>query len=226
MNYNDGQYRVKAEKELSEVQYQMNEDAIDRMRKRPKNWANIMMAAANILVFLLVELTGSSEDTSHMITWGAAYTPLISDGQFYRLFTCMFLHFGFEHLFNNMLLLIFIGDYLERYVGKLRYLAVYLIGGLGGSVASYIFNVETGQAVVSAGASGAVFAVIGGMLYIVIRNKGRLEDISLQRLMLMAALSIYFGFASGGVDNAAHIGGLVCGMILCILVYRKRATHK
>ena len=96
----------------------MNEDAIDRMRKRPKNWANIMMAAANILVFLLVELTGSSEDTSHMITWGAAYTPLISDGQFYRLFTCMFLHFGFEHLFNNMLLLIFIGDYLERYVGK------------------------------------------------------------------------------------------------------------
>lgn len=211
---------------MTEVQYQMNEDAIDRMRKRPKNWANIIMVAANILVFLMVELTGSSEDTSHMIAWGAAYTPLISDGQFYRLFTCMFLHFGFEHLFNNMILLVFIGDYLERYVGKFRYLAVYLIGGLGGSVASYVFNVRSGSAVVSAGASGAVFAIIGAMLYLVIRNKGRLEDLSLQRLLLMAALSIYFGFASGGVDNAAHVGGLMCGLLICILVYRKPVTGR
>lgn len=202
------------------------EDAIDRMRSRPKNWVNIIMVVVNVLVFLLVELTGGSEDITHMITWGAAYTPLIREGQFYRLFTCMFLHFGFDHLFNNMLLLVFIGDYLERYVGKLRYLAVYLLGGLGGSVVSYILKVYEGQSVVAAGASGAVFAVIGAMLYIVIRNKGQLEELSLRRLLLMAALSVYFGFASGGVDNSAHIGGLLCGMLICILVYRKNIIDR
>lgn len=133
----------------------------------------------------------------------------------------MFLHFGFEHLFNNMLLLFFIGDYLERAVGPLRYGVIYLLGGLGGSLLSFFYNLEIGREVVSAGASGAVFAVIGAMVYVVIVHKGKLEDISLQRLLLMAVLSIYFGIVSGGVDNVAHIGGFAAGFLLGMIVYRK-----
>lgn len=201
-----------------------NEDAIDRMRGRPKSWANIVIVAVNIVVFVLVELTGSSEDVYHMLDWGAMYAPLIRSGQYYRLITCMFLHFGFEHLFNNMLLLIFIGDYLERAVGKLRYLLIYLLGGLGGNVISCLVNLKTDSGAVSAGASGAVFAVIGAMLYLVIHSKGRIEDISLQRLLLMAVLSVYVGFSTGGIDNAAHIGGLIWGFLICLLVCRNRRS--
>lgn len=211
---------------MAEMENYRTEDAIDRMRKGPVSWVNLTIIIVNIAVFIWVEWTGSSEDVSHMLECGAAYPPLILAGQYYRLFTCMFLHFGFEHLFNNMLLLFFIGGYLERAAGSLRYLIIYLAGGLGGSLLSFSYNLEIGRNVASAGASGAVFAVIGAMVYIVIRNKGRLEDISLQRLLLMAALSIYFGFVSGGVDNTAHIGGLAAGFFICMLIYRKRRSKR
>lgn len=209
---------------MAQLENYGTEDAIDRMRKGPVSWVNLTIIIVNIAVFFWVEFTGSSEDISHMLECGAAYPPLILEGEYYRLFTCMFLHFGFEHLFNNMLLLFFIGGYLERAAGPFRYLIIYLAGGLGGSLLSFSRNLDLERNVASAGVSGAVFAVIGAMVYIVIRNKGRLEDISLQRLLLMAALSIYFGFASGGVDNAAHIGGLAAGFFLCVLLYRKRRS--
>lgn len=204
-------------------EYYEQEDAIDRLRKGPKRWMNITIVVLNIVVFFLVEVTGSSLNTENMIRWGAAYTPLINGGEYYRLFTCMFLHFGLNHLFNNMILLVFIGDYLEKTVGKVRYLIIYLIGGLAGSAASWIHTIRSDQEIVSAGASGAVFAVIGAMIYILIRNKGQLEDLSLKRIFLMAALSIYVGFASTGIDNLAHLGGLVGGFVLALLLYRKKS---
>ena len=139
-----------------------NEDIIDRMIKRKdKSWANLCLIGANLLLFLLVELTGSTGDTAQMIRWGAAYTPLIQAGEYYRLFTCMFLHFGFQHLLNNMLLLFFLGDYVERFIGKVRYLILYLAGGFLASLFSYLQDLQQGQDTVSAGASGAVFAVLG-----------------------------------------------------------------
>lgn len=207
---------------MAKLEYDGGEDAIDRMRKNPVSRVNFTIIIINILVFAWVEATGSSENLAHMLECGAAFPPLIAAGEYYRLVTCMFLHFGFEHLFNNMLLLFFIGDYLERAVGPLRYGVIYLLGGLGGSLLSFFYNLEIGREVVSAGASGAVFAVIGAMVYVVIVHKGKLEDISLQRLLLMAVLSIYFGIVSGGVDNVAHIGGFAAGFLLGMIVYRKR----
>ncbi len=206
---------------MAKLEYDGGEDAIDRMRKNPVSRVNFTIIIINILVFTWVETTGSSENLAHMLECGAAFPPLIAAGEYYRLVTCMFLHFGFEHLFNNMLLLFFIGDYLERAVGPLRYGVIYLLGGLGGSLLSFFYNLEIGREVVSAGASGAVFAVIGAMVYVVIVHKGKLEDISLQRLLLMAVLSIYFGIVSGGVDNVAHIGGFAAGFLLGMIVYRK-----
>ena len=206
---------------MAKLEYDEGEDAIDRMRKNPVSRVNFTIIIINILVFTWVETTGSSENLAHMLECGAAFPPLIAAGEYYRLVTCMFLHFGFEHLFNNMLLLFFIGDYLERAVGPLRYGVIYLLGGLGGSLLSFFYNLEIGREVVSAGASGAVFAVIGAMVYVVIVHKGKLEDISLQRLLLMAVLSIYFGIVSGGVDNVAHIGGFAAGFLLGMIVYRK-----
>lgn len=198
--------------------YNDNEDIIDEMRRNPKSWMNFTIIAINILLFVLVEITGSSEDTTHMIAWGASYTPLLEQGQYYRLFTSMFLHFGTEHLINNMLLLFFAGYYLERYVGKICYLVIYLGGGLLGSLCSWFIEVRNNEAVVSAGASGAIFAVLGGLVIVVLLHQGGARYLSLKRLLLMIAFSVYVGFRSVGVDNAAHVGGLIGGAVLALLI--------
>lgn len=163
--------------------YDPNEDIVDRMWKRSKNSINLVIVVCNILVFLAVTLTGGTESSRHMMDCGAAYAPLIESGEYYRLFTSMFLHFGIQHLINNMLLLLFLGDYLERAAGKIRYLVIYLGGGLVGNLCSYLHELslmKTGEApAVSAGASGAIFSAVGAMLVLLAFRKGRLEDLTL-----------------------------------------------
>lgn len=188
---------------------------------------NLIMVAANILVFVVLEFGGDTKDAQYMAEKGAFYFPWVQDYKEYgRLFTCMFMHFGIEHLFNNMLVLAFLGETLERAVGKLRYVIIYLVGGMGGSLLSFYHEYRTGSYAVSAGASGAVFAVIGALIFIVIINKGELENISGQRLILMAALSLFQGFTNMGVDNWAHVGGIISGFILAILLYRRKLNRE
>ena len=187
---------------------------------------NTFLILANLLVFFAVELTGSALSTSHMYRWGAAYAPAIVQGrEYYRLVTSMFLHFGIQHLGNNMLVLFFLGDCLERNLGRWKYAFVYMAGGVGANLLSLFVELKQGQEVVSAGASGAVFAVIGALIYVVLVNKGRIENFTVRQLVLMAALSLYHGVTSVGIDNAAHFGGLICGLFLGILLYRKPRTR-
>lgn len=101
---------------------------MEELKKAP---VTVLLILANILVFTAVEFTGGSEDTMHMLQCGAAYTPAIMQGEYYRIFTSMFLHFGPQHLGNNMLVLFVLGGRLERTVGKLKYLLIYLLGGNG-----------------------------------------------------------------------------------------------
>ena len=190
---------------------------MEELRKEPVTAGLILL---NILVFLIVEFTGSSQNTMHMLDCGAAFTPMIiQGGEYYRLFTCMFLHFGIYHIANNMLVLFVLGQRLEPVVGKIKFILIYLLGGLGGNIFSFIMEMKSADYAVSAGASGAVFAVMGAMLYVVIRNHGRIQDISVRQMMIMAGFSLYFGFSSTGVDNAAHVGGMVCGFILAAVLY-------
>ena len=162
-----------------------------------------------------------------MLECGSTYPPFIlENGEYYRLFTCMFLHFGIEHLANNMLVLFVLGQRLEPVVGKIRFLLIYFLGGIGGNLISLVFDIKGGNYAVSAGASGAVFAVMGAMIWVVIRNRGRLQDISTRQMLVMAAFSLYFGFASSGVDNAAHVGGMICGILLAVVLYHPRSSKR
>lgn len=193
------------------------------IRSRKQTPVNTVLILLNILVFFAVEATGSALDTMHMYRWGASYAPAIVEGkEYYRLFTAMFLHFGIQHLGNNMLVLFFLGDCLERNTGKWKYALIYLGGGIGANLFSLFLEVKSGEQFISAGASGAVFAVIGALLYVVLINKGRIEDFTMRRLAMMAVLSLYFGVTSSGVDNAAHFGGLFCGFFLGLLLYRRK----
>lgn len=196
-----------------------NRDIIDEMRSSPASIVNLLLVAANVIFFLIIRQGGSVEDANHMITYGASYTPFVEQGQYWRLFTSMFVHFGWDHLFNNMLLLFFVGYYLEQLIGRWRYLIVYLGGGLIAGGVSFFFEMLFHESVVSGGASGAVFAVLGGLIIVVILNRGRARGLTIGRLLLMVAFSIYVGFRSQGVDNAAHIGGLIGGLLLTALLY-------
>lgn len=197
---------------------------MEELRKEP---VTIGLIIINILIFLAVEFTGGSENTLHMLDWGACYTPtILENSEFYRLFTSMFLHFGIEHLLNNMLVLFVLGSRMEQVTGKIRFLIIYLAGGVAGNIISMMLEIRSGDFAVSAGASGAVFAVMGAMIYVVIRNKGWLGDLSMRQILVMAGFSLYFGFTSSGVDNAAHVGGMAAGFILAVLLYHPRREAK
>jgi rhomboid protease GluP len=193
---------------------------LDELKKEP---ATSILLLVNILVFLVVDFTGGSENTRHMLNCGAAYTPyILYSHQYYRLFTCMFLHFGMEHLANNMLVLFVLGGRLERTIGKIRFLLVYFLGGICGNILSVYMDLKSGEYAVSAGASGAVFAVLGALIYLIIRRKGSIEGLSTRQILFMAVLAVYLGFAGSGVDNAAHIGGLIGGFLLTPLISHQR----
>ena len=99
---------------------------------KDKAYVNIALIAVNVLIFLYFELIGDTEDTMFMIMHGAVYEPLVVlRGEYYRLFTSMFLHFGASHLVNNMLVLFVLGERMEQVLGHVKYLIFYIVSGIG-----------------------------------------------------------------------------------------------
>ena len=189
---------------------------------KSRSVVNLTIVTINVVVFLMLELYGDTENAAFMAEHGASYTPyIVYQGRYYLLITSMFLHFGLDHLFNNMVVLIFLGDTLEKKLGKIRYLLIYFVGGIAGNCLSAFLEMKTADYAVSAGASGAIFAVIGALLWLVIKNKGKLDGMSGQGFVLMIFLSVFEGFTSTGVDNSAHIGGLIVGFLLCVVLSPK-----
>lgn len=199
----------------------MKASYINMKKSLSPNAVTYCLMGVNLLYFLFLTLHGRTEyDMDLMLRYGAVYEPLIfQEHQYYRLLTACFMHFGIEHLVNNMLVLFVTGGYLEQALGHVRYLILYLTAGVLANLISCFWNAGLGEAVVSAGASGAVFAVVGGLLWVALRNRGRLGNLTLRQLLIMAVLSFYLGFTEGGVDNAAHLGGLVSGFLLAIFLY-------
>ena len=193
------------------------QEALDFLQSREK--CNLLMVIINIVVFVILEWMGSTTDTMFMLHHGAMYDPLVVErGEYYRLFTCMFLHFGVQHLLYNMLLLIFVGDMLEKAVGKVRYLMIYLGGGILGNLLSMVVAMRADSYAVSAGASGAIFAVVGALVFLAVKNRDRISQEEIWRLMIMAVLSLIEGFTQTGTDSMAHLGGFLGGVVICLLL--------
>lgn len=196
------------------------------MRQKPEAICTVSLIVINIAVFLLLSLFGDTEDAVFMMRHGAMYRELITQEQeYYRIITCLFLHFGITHLLNNMVMLGAVGWNLEMEIGKIRFLLIYFGSGILGNILSLWHDIQTDTNVVSAGASGAIFGLMGALLYVVIANRGRLGRLSGRGMLIMVALSLYFGFTSSGVDNLAHVGGLVCGFIMAAVLYRKKRQY-
>ncbi len=185
-----------------------------------KSPVTVILVAINIIVFIVMEIIGDTEDGTFMLTHGAMNPYLILyDHEWYRMFTSMFMHFGIEHLANNMLLLIVLGQIFEEAVGITRFLGIYLGSGLVGSFLSFFYRCLMNQNDIVAGASGAIFGIVGGMIVVIVVNKGRYSGISTKRMVFMALLTLYFGFATAGTDNVGHLGGLLGGIIFTFISY-------
>lgn len=193
------------------------------MRQKPEAICTVTLIVINIAVFFILTLFGDTEDAVFMLQHGAMYAPYVTEGhEYYRIFTCLFLHFGIAHLLNNMVMLGALGWNLELEIGKIRYIIIYFGSGIIGNIISLCYDLTLQQPAVSAGASGAIFGLMGALLYVVITNRGRLGRLSGRGMLVMVALSLYFGLTSSGVDNLAHIGGLVSGFLLAVVLYRRR----
>jgi rhomboid protease GluP len=153
-----------------------------------------------------------------LIQWGANYGPRTTQGEWWRMFTCMFVHIGVLHLLFNMVALWNVGGFMEQVLGHTGFLVLYLLAGLLGSMASVAWN----PFVVSAGASGAIFGVYGGLLAFLVRHRDRHQYAFLAALrtntLAFIGYNVVFGFIIPGIDMAAHLGGLaggfVCGFVL------------
>ena len=186
--------------------------------KQAKPVVSIVLVTLNIIVFLVCTFTGVL-----LYNIGALSGPLvIKYGQYYRMITAMFLHADIDHLAGNMIFLYFLGAMMEKELGHIRYGILFLVSGLCGGLLSMGFEYYSGNFIGSIGASGAIFGVLGGVLFIVIKNKGKWESITLTRLIFVIAYSLYYGFTATNVDNAAHVGGLLSGIIITALLYQTK----
>ena len=166
--------------------------------------------AINILLFLISVLNGDL-----LYNEGAfSLRYLLSAREWWRLITSMFLHADAAHLGGNMLMLYMAGELVEQYIGRGKFAVLYFLSGISGSLLYAAYEFLMNDYMDSIGASGAVFGLIGALLIIVMRHKGRYGDITVGRMGFMIAYMAYMGFRTQNVNNAAHIGGLLGGMAL------------
>ena len=180
------------------------------------------LIALNVLVFVLMLLFGAGflvTDGNAAIAWGANFGPLTLGGDWWRLVTSMFVHFGIFHLGMNMFSLYMVGGLVERLFGSMRFLLLYLVAGLCGSMISLVWHPDAN----SAGASGAIFAIFGALAAYLLDSKNAIPVVVRRKMLkdmaVILIINLVFGMQAG-IDNAAHIGGLIAGVVLGFILAR------
>lgn len=182
--------------------------------------ATLALIGVNVLVFIIMVATGVNAfepGGSELLRWGANNRYRTLNGDWWRLITCNFLHYGVFHLLLNMYALLFIGLFLEPVLGKIRLVSAYLLTGVFTALASIWWH----ENAVSAGASGSIFGLYGVYIALLTTNAFPLAD---KRSMLISvglfvAFNLFVG-AAGTIDNAGHAGGLLSGLLLGYIYYR------
>lgn len=174
----------------------------------------------NIIVYIITEICGDTLNAEYMISVGAMNpTMVLHYHQWYRFVSAIFLHFGPIHLLNNIFMLFVFGQVFEKEVTSRRFAVIYISSGILASFCSFVFMLLTYQNNTSAGASGAIFSIIGGIVAIVLLHKGHYQNMTFKKVLIMLVLCIYYGFATENVDNVGHISGLVLGFIFTLILY-------
>lgn len=189
----------------------------------PITWVTYTLIVINLLVYLAMCAGGvgiMAQNVPLTVEWGTNYGPQTLSGQWWRLFTSIFVHFGLFHFALNMVSLYVIGRITERLYGNLRFAALYLFAGLTGSLASVLSHPVQN----SAGASGAIFGVFGALLVFLLKYRHELpSSIAVQQrtsILILGGYNLLSGFTHQGIDNAAHLGGLAGGTLIGLTLSR------
>jgi rhomboid protease GluP len=186
-------------------------------------WVTQGLVGACVAVFIAMVLSGVSvtePKSQQLIAFGAKYGPAIFAGQWWRLFTCMFVHVGIIHIAFNMWCLWDLGQLAERLYGRMTYLAIYLTTGVASSMVSLLWHPGD----VSAGASGAIFGIAGALIPAFYFGDLNLPTAAirgvLRSLLIFVGINLFIGFSVPFVDNSAHVGGLIAGLLLGAAIVR------
>ncbi len=193
-----------------------------RPRRAARVTVAMLVAIGAVGVATMPHVSGHLLDavpTATLIRWGALWRPAVNAGEWWRLFTAMFLHGNWEHLLVNGYALFMLGRFCEEVFGPLRYFVTYVAGGLAGAAAS---TLNTQQPGLSVGASGAIMGLLGALIVVLILRRGTWPEAwrraLLWNLVLLGAIQIFIGFQLPMVDNAAHVGGMLGGGAMALVV--------
>lgn len=195
----------------------MNQNTMKKEKKLEKIFSpkkpvvTYILIVLNLMVFLYGILHGNDE----LINMFGNNYELVQNGEFYRLFTCMFVHADILHILFNMIALYSIGPVVERYYGKSKFLLIYLVSGLLGSIFSGVFMTADS---ISIGASGAIFGLLGSICYFTYYYRATLQGILRGSIMPVIIINLVIGFLSSSIDLSAHIGGLIGGILISMAI--------
>lgn len=189
----------------------------------PRVFLTWIVLAANVAIFVAMIAKGVSykdPTIEALLAWGADYAPRTLSGQEWRLFTATFVHIGWVHLLMNMVVLASVGPFVERVFGNVGFVVLYVASGLAGSLTTVAWSPE----IVSAGASGAIFGLYGGLMGFALRNKHSIPRAAflqlLQRAGTFVVFNVVYAFSQKHIDMAAHVGGLVGGFLVGLALAR------
>ena len=188
---------------------------INDMLKMKKPILTYLLIGINVILFILMYILGNgSEDANTLIDFGANYSKLTLAGDYYRLISSAFLHIGFIHILCNMYALFILGPNIESFFGKWKYLLIYFYSAIIGSLFSLVFDPNT----VTAGASGAIFGLLGALLYFGYNYRGYIGNRIINSIIPVIITNLFIGFVVPGISNASHIGGLIGGISISYLL--------
>lgn len=201
---------------VSILNYSMEKKSKEKLKYK-ESIITYILICINILIFIVTAFISKNIqniDSYTLVQLGAKVNVLINNGQPWRLITCAFLHGGLAHIAFNMYALKIIGSEVEYVYGKVKYIVIYLISALGGSIFSYLFNSDS----ISVGASGAIFGLLGAMIIFGIKHKNKVGKEYIINLLKVLLINIFIGVTLSNIDNGAHIGGLIFGGISALML--------
>jgi rhomboid protease GluP len=203
----------------------MTERSTKKITIEGKSKITVVLIAINVVMFLITALVSGDFgdiDGSVLVYFGAKQNELIQAGQYYRLITAMFLHGGIMHIAFNMYALYSLGNLIENIYGKWKYLFIYFVAGILSTTTSYLFSPNN-----SVGASGAIFGLFGAAVVFGLKEKNRIGKNFLTEIATIIVMNIVIGLSSRNIDNFAHFGGLLGGIVLSFLLYdNKKLTQQ
>ena len=218
INFKEDGYELlsKITSDIGQKNIDDSERFVKNMNKKDKPLVSYILIAVNIIIFALMYLIGNgSEDSQTLINFGANMGALTKNGEYFRLISCAFLHIGVLHLVCNMYSIYAVGPTVEYFYGKLKFIFIYFYSAIIASLFVLIFQ---GDGVVTTGASGAIFGLMGALLYFGYSYRGYMGNRAISSVVSVIIINLFIGFTTPGISNAAHIGGLIGGLAMSYML--------